>query len=124
MRAARERGEAIAVEIVEDAVEKWQPSARTALDKLADDEAKARREKWLAEHKGKGEFDARTGVARMLYTSSSFVLAASAKAAAKASEAEAKAAASAVRAAKKGREARSGRERQEGEGGEEGAEGR
>ena len=101
MRDARERGKAMAVEIVKDAVTEWQPETRAALDKLADDETKARRAKWLAEHKGKGEFDPRTGVARMHYTSSAFVLAESAKAAVKAAEAAAKEAAPAIRAAKK-----------------------
>lgn len=101
MKAARERGKAMAAVIVKEAVETWQPESRAALDKLADDETKARRDKWLAEHKGKGEFDPRTGVARMLYTSASFVLASSAKAAIKAAEAEAKAAAPGIRAAKK-----------------------
>ena len=56
---------------------------------MADAAASARKTKWLSDHKGKGDFDPRTGVARLHYTSASFAIAAKAKADAKDAERDA-----------------------------------
>jgi hypothetical protein len=86
----------MAPEIVRQATVSWKPEAREALDKIADNAAQARR----AKYKGPGVFDPVTGIARMFYTSESFVMATAAAEAQKAAAEMDKAARRVERAAK------------------------
>jgi len=96
VKAARERGRVMAPEIVRQATVSWKPEAREALVKIADNAAQARR----AKYKGPGVFDPVTGIARMFYTSESFVMATAAAEAQKAAAEMDKAARRVERAAK------------------------